>query len=65
VIGFLVIENGIYLFSLTQTGGLPILVEMGVLLDLLVGIMIAGLLLHRIKKSFEHIDVTKLTGLRD
>jgi hydrogenase-4 membrane subunit HyfE len=65
VIGFLVIENGIYLFSLTQTGGMPMLVEMGVLLDLLVGIMIAGLLLHRIKSSFEHIDVTKLTELRD
>jgi hydrogenase-4 component E len=65
VIGFLVIENGIYLFSLTQTHGMPMGIEMGVLLDLLVAVMIAGLLLFRIKKNFEHIDVSKLTELRD
>lgn len=65
VIGFLVIENGIYLFSLTQTHGMPLGIEMGVLLDLLVAVMIAGLLLFRIKKSFEHIDVSKLNELKD
>lgn len=65
IIGFLVIENGIYLFSLTQTHGMPMGVEMGILLDLLVAVMIAGVLLFRIKKNFEHIDVTKLTELRD
>jgi hydrogenase-4 component E len=65
VIGFLVIENGIYAFSLTQTRGMPMAIEMGVLLDVLVGVMIAGLVLFRIKKNFEHIDVSKLTELRD
>lgn len=65
VIGFLIIENGIYFFSITQTHGMPMGIEMGVLLDLLVAVMIAGLLLFRIKKNFEHIDVTKLTGLKD
>jgi len=65
IIGFLVIENGIYLFALTQTHGMPMIVEMGILLDVLVGVMIAGLLLFRIKKSFEHIDVSQLTQLRD
>jgi hydrogenase-4 membrane subunit HyfE len=38
---------------------------MGILLDVLVGVMITGLLLFNIKKSFEHIDVTQLTDLRD
>ena len=65
IIGFLVIENGVYLFALTQTQGMPMIVEMGVLLDVLVGVMITGLLLFRIQKSFEHIDVTQLTELRD
>jgi hydrogenase-4 component E len=65
IIGFLVIENGIFLFTLSKTAGMPMAVEMGILLDVLVGVMITGLLLFRIKKSFEHIDVTKLTELRD
>ncbi|MCC7527133.1 MAG: hypothetical protein IT342_01350 [Candidatus Melainabacteria bacterium] len=65
VIGFLVIENGIYLFSQTQTQGMPMALEMGILLDLLVAVMIAGILLFRIKKNFEHIDISKLTELKD
>jgi hydrogenase-4 component E len=65
IIGFLVMENGIYLFALTQTHGMPMIVEMGILLDVLVGVMITGLVLFNIKKSFEHIDVTQLTDLRD
>jgi hydrogenase-4 component E len=65
IIGFLILENGIYLFALTQTQGMPMIVEMGILLDVLVGVMIAGLLTFRIKKSFEHIDVSQLTELKD
>jgi hydrogenase-4 membrane subunit HyfE len=38
---------------------------MGILLDVLVAVMIAGLLLFRIQKSFEHIDVTQMTHLKD
>lgn len=65
IVGFLVIENGIYLFALTQTRDMPMIIEMGVLLDVLVGVMISGLLVFGIKKSFEHIDVTKLTELTE
>jgi hydrogenase-4 component E len=65
IIGFLVIENGVYLFALTQTQGMPMIIEMGVILDVLVGVMITGLLLFRIQKSFEHIDVTQLRELHD
>ncbi|MBN8660301.1 MAG: hypothetical protein J0M35_08075 [Candidatus Obscuribacter phosphatis] len=65
ILGFLVIENGIYLFAVTQTHGMPMLVEMGLLLEVLVGVMISGLLLFNIKKSFEHIDVSQLTDLKD
>ncbi len=65
ILGFLVIENGIYVFALTQAHGMPMFVEMGVLLDVLVAVMIAGLLTFKIQKSFEHIDVAKLTHLKD
>ncbi len=65
VVGFLVIENGIYTFALTQTKGMPLMVEMGILLDLLVAVMVAGLLIFKIQKSFEHIDIAQLTDLRD
>ena len=65
LIGFLVLENGIFLYALTQTHGMPLMVEMGVLLDVLVGVMVAGLVIFRLNRSFEHIDVTQLRGLRE
>ncbi len=65
IVGFLVIENGIYTFALTQTRGMPLMVEMGILLDLLVAVMIAGLLIFKIQKNFEHIDTAQLKDLRD
>jgi hydrogenase-4 component E len=57
-------ENGVYLFALTQTDGLPILIEMAVFIDILGAVMLAGVLIFNIKRSFEHIDVTRLTNLK-
>ncbi len=65
IVGFLVLENGIYTFALTQTTGMPLMVEMGILLDLLVAVMVAGLLMFKIQKNFEHIDIAQLKDLRD
>jgi hydrogenase-4 component E len=65
VIGFLVLENGIFLYALTQTHGIPLMVEMGIVLDVLVGVMIAGVVIFRLNRSFEHIDVTQLRGLKE
>jgi hydrogenase-4 component E len=64
MIGFLVLENGIFLNALTQTHGMPLVMYMGVIFDVLVGVMVAGLVIFRLNRSFEHIDVTKLRGLR-
>jgi len=64
VIGFLTIENGIFLYSLTQTRHMPILVEMGIVFEVLMGVLIAGVFIFRINRSFEHIDVTDMRGLR-
>lgn len=65
IVGFLTMENGIYLFGLHETRGMPLIVEMGVLLDVLAAVMIAGVILFRLKKNFKHIDVTRLTGLKE
>ena len=65
IIGFLILENGIYLFALTQTHGMPLIIEMGLLLEVLVAVMLFGLIVFRIKRSFEHIDVSRLTELHE
>lgn len=64
VIGFLMMENGIFLYGLTQTPGMPMLVEMGVIFDVLVGVLVSGLVIFRLNRSFEHIDVSQFRGLR-
>jgi hydrogenase-4 component E len=64
IVGFLVLENGIFLYALTQTQGMPMMVEMGVVFDVLVGVMVAGLVIFRLNRSFEHVDVTKLRELQ-
>jgi len=65
VLGFLTMENGIFIFALTQASGMPLFIEMGIFLDVFVAVMIAGLIIFKINHSFEHIDVTLLTSLRD
>jgi hydrogenase-4 component E len=64
ILGFLVLENGIFFYTISQPHSMPLVVELGVLLDILVGTMLAGLLAFRIRDSFEHIDVTELKQLR-
>lgn len=64
ILGFLVLENGIFFYTISQPHSMPLVVELGVLLDVLAGTMLAGLLAFRIRDSFEHIDVTELKQLR-
>lgn len=64
IIGFLILENGVYLFAFSQTDGLPLLIELAVFIDILGAVMIAGVLIFQIKKSFEHIDVSRLKDLK-
>lgn len=64
VLGFLVLENGIFLYGLTQTHGMPLMIEMGVVFDVLVSVLVAGVVIFRINRSFEHIDVSQMRGLR-
>jgi hydrogenase-4 component E len=64
VMGFLVFENGIFMLALLATYGLPVVVEVGVFLDILVAVMIAKVVLGEIRESFESADVDRLRELR-
>jgi hydrogenase-4 component E len=67
VIGYLMLENGIYLVgaALTKHTRNIYLVEFGVLLDLLVGVMIMGIILHNINRAFDDVDTAYLKQLKD
>jgi hydrogenase-4 component E len=65
VVGYLMLENGIFLFGLLLLDALPFLVELGVLLDLLVGVFAMGIIVHHIQRTFSAIDTTSLSALRE
>ncbi len=65
VTGFLVLENGIFIMGLTLLDAMPFLVEIGVLLDLFVGIFVMGILINHISREFSSIDTGRLTQLKD
>lgn len=67
VIGYLMMENGIYLIgtALAKQTHTQYVVEFGVLLDLLVGVMIMGIVLHNINSAFDDVDTGLLGRLKD
>jgi len=65
VVGYLVLENGIYLFGLSQAERVPFLVELGVLLDVFVGVFIMGIVVFHINREFDSLSSAHLTELRD
>lgn len=65
LIGYLMLENGIYLIGASFSKRTHHTVEFVVLLDVLVGIMIMGIVLFNIKRTFDDIDTTCLRKLKD
>jgi hydrogenase-4 component E len=65
VVGYLVLENGIFIMGLTLHDALPFLVELGVLLDLLVAIFVIGIVINRISREFASLDVARLDSLKE
>jgi hydrogenase-4 component E len=65
VCGYLILENGIYLFGLLLINTTPLLVEAGILLDLTVAIFVIGIIVDRIQREFDTLDTRKLTSLRE
>jgi len=64
VIGFLVMENGLFLAASALAGGMPFFVEIVIFMDVFVSVIIFGMFIYKINKLFTHIDVSKLNTLR-
>jgi len=64
VLGYLVVENGIYAIGVALVGGVPLLVELGVLMDIFVAVFIMSIAAYHISREFDHIDVDQLDRLR-
>ncbi|HEY8666659.1 MAG TPA: hypothetical protein VIL86_08350 [Tepidisphaeraceae bacterium] len=65
VIGYLVLENGIFIFGLLLIEAVPFLVEIGVLLDLLVGVFVISIIIHHINREFASLDTRRLSALKE
>jgi hydrogenase-4 component E len=65
VVGYLVLENGIFTFGLMLLKQTPLLVELGILLDLFVGVFIMGIVVYHIRREFDHMDTHLLDALKE
>lgn len=63
MLGILIMENGLFLGAISLTHGMPLLVELGIFFDVLIAVLIMGILIFRINKTFETIDTDKLKTL--
>jgi hydrogenase-4 component E len=64
VIGFLMLENGLALLAVLGTYGIPVIVELGVFLDALMGFLVMQIFVYQIHETFESIDVEQLNRLK-
>jgi hydrogenase-4 component E len=65
VIGYLLMENGIFIFGLLLADAMPVMVEAGALLDLLVGVFVMGIVINHISREFSTLDTSRLSALRE
>mgnify|MGYP005836890427 CR=1 FL=1 len=65
VLGYLVLENGIYIFSLLLIEAIPLVVEMGMLLDLFVSVFVVSIITNHINRAFSSLDTRKLATLKE
>jgi len=65
VIGFLAMENGLFFAATSATYGMPMVVELGIALDVLVGMLILGVFFFQIREQFDSLDLSHLEKLRE
>jgi hydrogenase-4 component E len=65
VIGFLAMENGLFLAATSATYGMPMVVELGIALDVLIGVLILGVFMFQIREQFDSLDIRHLEKLKD
>ncbi|HSD41721.1 MAG TPA: formate hydrogenlyase [Burkholderiales bacterium] len=65
VIGFLAMENGLFFAATAATYGMPMVVELGIALDVLVGVVILGVFFFQIRERFDSLDIRHLEKLKE
>jgi hydrogenase-4 component E len=65
VLGFLVLENGVFVFGQLLSDFMPVMVEAGVLLDLLAAVFVMGLVMFDLQRAFSSLDTSRLDSLKD
>jgi len=65
VLGFLVLENGVFVFGVLLSDVMPLMVEAGVLLDLFAAVFVMGIVMFHINREFSSLDTEKLSALKD
>jgi hydrogenase-4 component E len=65
VLGYLLLENGFFLFGLLLLEAMPFLVEIGVLLDLFTGVFVMGIIIFHINREFASTSTEHLTELKE
>ena len=65
LVGFLVLENGLFLGATAATYGMPLIVELGVFFDVLIATLIAGIYTNRLQDAFDSVDTDRLTVLKE
>lgn len=64
IVGFLVIENGLFVTAMFSTNGMPFIVDMGIFIDIITAVLIMGIIVFKINDKFDSIDINKLKNLR-
>jgi len=65
VIGFLSMENGLFFGAMSATYGMPMIVELGVALDVLVAMLVLGVFFFQIREQFDSLDLQNLESLKE
>jgi hydrogenase-4 component E len=65
VVGFLSMENGLFFGAMSATYGMPMIVEMGVALDVLVAMLVLGVFFFQIREQFDNLDLDHLESRRE
>jgi len=65
VVGYLIIENGIFLMSLAVGSTMPMMVNLAILLDVLMGVLVLGIFINHVGDTFNSVEIDQLTKLKD
>jgi len=65
VIGFLAMENGLFFAATSATYGMPMVVELGIALDVLVGMVILGVFFFQIREQFDSLDIRQMERIKE